>query len=71
MNNDCFAFGHKDGKPFCKCLTEMFCNRRKCTFYKTKKQFDDGLMKYNGTTDTKIINNKYSGRMGTKLGKQS
>lgn len=67
MNKDCFAFAHKDGKPFCRCLMEMFCARRKCTFYKTKQQYEDGLMKYNGTTDTAKINYRYAGKTSTKI----
>lgn len=39
---DCFAF-----KPSrCSVLTEMICKTRKCSFYRTRKQFIEGLKKY-------------------------
>ena len=39
---DCFAYKAK----YCAVLTEMICKSRKCTFYKTKEQFDEELKKY-------------------------
>jgi len=40
---DCFARGIKS----CKILSEFVCRRRgKCSFYKTRKQFEDDLKKY-------------------------
>ena len=48
MNNtihlctDCFAYKHNR----CIVLTEMVCKTKRCTFYKTRKQFEDDLKKY-------------------------
>lgn len=39
---DCFAYRPK----YCTILTEMICKTRKCSFYKTKEQFEEGLKKY-------------------------
>ena len=33
---DCF--GYKAGR--CTVLTELFCTKEKCAFYKTKEQYD-------------------------------
>ena len=38
---DCFAYRDRD----C-CLTERVCDRRGCTFYKTKEEHDERLKKY-------------------------
>lgn len=42
VNKDCFAY--RSGR--CAILTERICNRRKCPFYKTRKQYNEDLDKY-------------------------
>ena len=37
MKKDCF--GYRMGK--CKVLTECVCEKRQCSFYKTKEQFEE------------------------------
>ena len=39
---DCFAYRDRD----CCILTERVCDRRRCTFYKTKEEHDERLKKY-------------------------
>lgn len=41
-NKDCFAYRSNR----CGILTKRICNRRKCPFYKTRKQYDEDLDKY-------------------------
>jgi hypothetical protein len=41
-NKDCFAYRSRR----CGVLTERICNRRKCPFYKTRKQYNEDLDKY-------------------------
>lgn len=40
---DCFAYNHH----LCKCniLKELVCSTKKCSFYKTQKQFDEDAIK--------------------------
>ena len=40
---DCFAYGRLNHK--CSILTETFCEKEECKFYKTKKEFEKGRMK--------------------------
>ena len=42
IKRDCFAFKF-DG--YCSVLTEMNCRRKKCSFYKTREQFDSDAEK--------------------------
>lgn len=41
-NKDCFAYG----RCSCRILTELICDNRECSFYKTHKQYRDDLEKY-------------------------
>ena len=52
---DCFGF--KDCKPpCCKILTELVCGYKDtCSFYKSKQQFRDDLIRIHGTDDMKRI----------------
>lgn len=45
IKTDCFAF-HKDLYG-CKALTDLYCMRGKCAFYKTMKERCDGCKKAN------------------------
>lgn len=53
MNNkippctDCFAYRRNR----CIVLIEMVCKTKRCTFYKTRRQFTDDLKKYPLTKD--------------------
>ena len=68
MHKDCFAFGlaYKNGEPYCKCLLEMFCGREsgKCSFFKTKTQFNIDLARHNGTTDLAKLSKDYAATHG-------
>ena len=55
MNTDCFAFIGKHKNPPCSCLEELVCDGKKCSFYKTKKQFNIDLAAIHGTTSLKDI----------------
>jgi len=61
MHKDCFAFAHKNGQPFCKCLSEVVCacESGKCSFFKTKTQFNVDLARHNGTTDLSKLSKDY------------
>lgn len=39
---DCFAYS----KARCRILKERICNNRNCTFYKTDREYHEGLNKY-------------------------
>ena len=41
---DCFAYSSMHDK--CRVLTETVCKKGTCKFYKTKKEFEKGLEKY-------------------------
>lgn len=52
---DCF--GYKTSS-YCSVLTEMVCRKKgKCSFYKTKQEFEEDLIKYgwNGETNLKEL----------------
>lgn len=61
MHKDCFAFAYKNGQPFCKCLSEVVCayESGKCSFFKTKTQFNVDLARHNGTTDFAKLSKDY------------
>ena len=42
VKKDCFAFNSRN----CRALTEMMCKNGRCSFYKTRRQFEDDLKKY-------------------------
>ena len=48
-NKDCF--GYKLGN--CTVLTDLVCAHRKCSFYKTRKQFHSDRKKYSGISKEK------------------
>ena len=48
-NRDCF--GYKLGT--CTVLTELVCAQRKCSFYKTRKEFHSDCRKYRETRKSK------------------
>jgi hypothetical protein len=50
---DCFA--HKV-RGYCSALTEMVCQRRGCTFYKTKEQFKEDAKRANEIIERKKNN---------------
>lgn len=39
---DCFAYGGEN----CKALKHLFCSKGKCSFYKTTKEYQEGIKKY-------------------------
>lgn len=39
---NCFAYGYKN----CYVLTELVCKKKKCSFFKTKEQYNADLIKY-------------------------
>ena len=41
---DCFAYSSMNNR--CSILTETVCKNKICKFYKTKKEFEKGRMKY-------------------------
>lgn len=57
---DCFAYPPRAFKHECGCLTELVCESGKCSFYKSKKQFRDDLMRIHGTTNTSDIGAAYA-----------
>lgn len=44
VQKDCFGYSEK-GKN-CRVLKELVCKNKKCSFYKTQKEFQEGLKKY-------------------------
>ena len=49
VKTDCFAY--QEGKVdeyACSALTKLYCRFEKCSFYKTKEQFDEDLRKAEG-----------------------
>ena len=40
---DCFAYGRLNNK--CSILTDTYCEKEKCKFYKTKTEYEKGRMK--------------------------
>lgn len=44
VKKDCFGY-HCAAKK-CTVLTETICAKRKCSFYKTQKQYDEDKQKY-------------------------
>ena len=62
MHKYCFAFAHKNGQPFCRCLSEVVCDRAdsRCSFFKTKRQYDVDLVVCNGTNDLMKIGKTYA-----------
>ena len=44
VKEDCFGYDKLSKK--CKIMTETLCNKRECTFYKTWKQYREGIEKY-------------------------
>ena len=44
VKKDCFAYGSMNNK--CCVLIETVCKNEICKFYKTKKEFEKGRMKY-------------------------
>lgn len=43
---DCFAFD--ENKCDCKVLNKLYCQKEKCSFYKTKTQVEKERKKYGG-----------------------
>ena len=43
MKTDCFAY---KSKHKCWALNELVCKNRKCSFYKTKEQYEEERKKY-------------------------
>ena len=41
---DCFGYNNRTKK--CSVLTETVCRNRKCSFYKTQKEYEEGRRKY-------------------------
>ena len=66
MHKDCFAFASKKGQPFCRCLSELVCacDDSKCSFFKTKTQFNVDLARHNGTTDLAKLSKDYVAKHG-------
>ena len=44
VKKDCFAYGRLNDK--CSILTDTYCKKEKCKFYKTKREFEEGKKKY-------------------------
>lgn len=45
---NCFAYSTKsDGVCTCSALTEMICESKKCSFFKTKEQYEADIEKAN------------------------
>ena len=44
IKKDCFGFSLREGK--CVVLTETFCRKEECSFYKTRLEYIKGLKKY-------------------------
>lgn len=51
MKTDCFAYKRNIKK--CSALNELVCEKRKCSFYKTQKQFDEERKKYPARGDVR------------------
>jgi hypothetical protein len=66
MHKDCFAFSHKNGSGYCRCLSELVCAcaDSKCSFFKTKTQFNVDLARHNGTTDLAKLSKDYVAKHG-------
>lgn len=49
VKKDCFAF-HEGitGQGECTILTDLYCKKEKCGFYKTKEKFNEDLRKAEG-----------------------
>ena len=61
VKSDCFAFVNDGCNTDCHILTYLYCRSNTiCPFYKTQKQFDSDLVKYNGTTDLDAIKATYA-----------
>ena len=43
VKKDCFAYGRLNDK--CSILTDTYCKKENCKFYKTKREFEKGRMK--------------------------
>ena len=41
VKTDCFAYNSKSNN--CKCLTDLYCKRELCSFYKSKETHKDNL----------------------------
>ena len=52
VKTDCFAYMSKCKQ--CSVLTELVCRKRKCTFYKTREQFDADRLKYDSLVAAKL-----------------
>lgn len=37
---DCFAYSDKTGTPACRALTDLYCRKEECKFYKPGKYGD-------------------------------
>ncbi len=46
MKRDCFAFEIGKNRPNCNILSEMICQKRECSFYKTMEQYIKDQKKY-------------------------
>ena len=44
VKTNCFGFHPKTKE--CKVMTETICRERECSFFKTQKEYTDGLKKY-------------------------
>lgn len=43
---DCFAYrGGKNTQEYCAALDALYCKNEKCPFYKTKKEYQEGIEK--------------------------
>ena len=51
VKKDCF--GYKMGK--CTVLTDLVCSQGKCSFYKTREQYNSDRIKYEKITAAKNI----------------
>ncbi len=50
---DCFAHReHKNGKPYCVALNELFCAKEKCVFYKPMKRDESEASKQDVTNES-------------------
>lgn len=43
INKDCFAYSEK--RNDCTALTELFCKKENCSFYMTKEQYLEKMLK--------------------------
>lgn len=46
IKTDCFAFDTVRGRKACRALTALYCEREKCSFYKTVEQFEKEKSEY-------------------------